>query len=857
MNKKTLTELDFFRIRDTIAGYCVSDEGTASLKEKEPGSNRTAIAQLKLLGTEWMTYLQSSRAPALSHWAEIAPLFPVMKTEGATLSRQQLFDLGSFCTTVKNTVNALKTSAQELETAHLSALAQTIEQLDAPEREIFRILDKDGQLKDLPELRAIRRKISALRNEITSLIHKYTSDQSLSTVLESNVPAFRADRQVLAVHAGMKNRIPGIIHEVSQTGQTVYIEPEDVVRKNNDLVQEEFSLQQEIRKIFRELTARLRPFTGLFERALPVMLQLDTTCAAAKWGMENNGVYALSCDEKQESSEETAVSEPPLILQGRHPLLGSRAVPVDVRFRAGKRVLIITGPNTGGKTVTLKMIALFALMNQSGFPVPAAEGTRLPVFSNVFADIGDEQSLDQSLSTFSGHMKNIAEALSQADEKSLVLLDELGSGTDPQEGGAIAMAALDTLLEKKAFVLVTTHHGILKNYGYTHPACINASVEFNTDTLSPTYHLLMGVPGESHALEIAERSGLPPDVTKKARSYLTNEQADVSTLIKGLTAKHAELNALEQEFRSKEHQINERRRRVDLKDLRLRQKELELKKERSRDESRFVKESRSQLENLVRTLRESEITHEKAVEVKKFIAELTETEQTRAEQLETEEQTLHADETEIENKIAEQDRKSKKTGTKTPRKRLKNAQALALATPVVPAAGEQTAPQEFKEGAAVAAGPSRMQGVLLHQERKGLWSVQFGSIKMNFKEKDLLLVDTGKEEPLTPTVTIDLAGSDETESPGSLTIKSDSGGLPVYELRLLGMHYDEAIKILERQLDLCTLKNVHEFCIIHGKGTGVLQQGVQDYLSHYPGVKEYHFANPEDGGTGKTWVTMD
>ncbi len=298
------------------------------------------------------------------------------------------------------------------------------------------------------------------------------------------------------------------MHEVSASGQTLYIEPEEAVRKNNDLIQEEFHLQSEMRKIFTDLTAKIAPFAVELKEALLTMEQLDQTCATAKWARQYDCIYIDSCTE----------DEAPALINARHPLLGTEAVPVTMEFFKGKRVLIITGANTGGKTVAIKTFALLAMLNQSGFAVPCGEGSRLPVFNSIFADIGDEQSIDQSLSTFSAHIKNIAAACRHADSKSLVLLDELGSGTDPQEGSAISMAVLNELIERKAFVLVTTHQGVLKNFGYTNEFCTNASVDFDDTSLRPTYRLLMGIPGKSHALDIAKRSGLPTPLIKKTKA---------------------------------------------------------------------------------------------------------------------------------------------------------------------------------------------------------------------------------------------------------------------------------------------------------------------------------------------------
>ncbi|MDE5899347.1 MAG: endonuclease MutS2, partial [Treponemataceae bacterium] len=386
------------------------------------------------------------------------------------------------------------------------------------------------------------------------ILHSFTANPRFADVLESTVPVLRAGRQPLAVKSSRRSSIPGIIHELSQTGMTVYIEPEESVRCSNELVQAEFDYSQEVRKILAALSAELRPSAADLSAALSIMEGLDAALAAAAWGAARNAVFAADCAES---------GEPPALVQARHPLLGERAVPIDVAFPRGTRVLIVTGPNTGGKTVALKTIALFALLNQSGFPVPAAEGTRLPLFTDIFADIGDSQSIEQSLSTFGGHMKNIAAAVRGADGRSLVLLDELGSGTDPQEGSAVAMAVLDELIARKSFVLITTHHGALKNYGYTRPECANASVEFNQDTLRPTYRLLMGVPGESHALDIAEGSGLPGSIIAAARAYIATEQADVSALITGLSQKHRELDEQADALEKRRLDLDEQIRRTD------------------------------------------------------------------------------------------------------------------------------------------------------------------------------------------------------------------------------------------------------------------------------------------------------
>lgn len=890
MHKKTLEELAFYQIRDEAAGFCVSEESRFSFQHREPLTDAEEIETLKNYSREWLSILHGTRGNPLGAWEPIHSFLKLAQAEGSTLEQEQCFSLLLFALAAKKVSDTVKTASLSMEVNHLYLLTQKLPlpELAQAEFKISRILDKNGAVKDLPALRAIRTKIASLHAEIASALKKYTSDTTLSSVLESTVPAYRADRQVLAVRASHRNRIQGIVHEVSQSGQTLYIEPEEVVRKNNELVQEEFHLQAEIRKIFTELTSDIRELIPAFSDALKTMALLDTTLAAARWGIEKHCTYAALCE-----------TDAPLLLKARHPLLKEKAVPIDIHFMEGKRVLIITGPNTGGKTVTLKTFALFCMLNQAALPVPAAEGTRLPIFNAIFADIGDEQSIDQSLSTFSAHMKNIAAACRHADSHSLVLLDELGSGTDPQEGSAIAMAVLDTLIERKAFIMVTTHHGILKNYGYTNPLCVNASVDFDTDTLSPTYRLQMGVPGESHALDIARRSGLPSGIVDKAKSYLTNEQADVSSLIKGLTQKHAELAELEKAAAENQQILTDRMFKVEQKELRLRERDAELKKREQAEHSEFLTETRKMLENLVRELREGEITREKTLAVKKFIAELSDDIDAKEKERLREEERIAQDKSALEERIEKEravraengmlisKNSGKHASNKKTKRRLSNAEALKkIAAPSAimtgsngnteiraaaqgkdassvldseihaTAQGKATrSPSPFCAGADVLVTRTKMRGTLVREEKKGVWLVQIGSLRMTIKQKDLTVVAPAQEEK--PAIHYSVELSAERDEENAIFLKGGKSAKPVFELRLLGLREEEAIKLLERQLDLCSMQNFRTFSVIHGKGEGILQQAVQDYLAAYPGVKEFHFARPEDGGTGKTYVTLE
>lgn len=843
-------DFDFYRIREKVASLAVSEEGKFFLLSRESSSDIDKVSKLKSLGREWNNYLNSRFPSALKSWPPVKEIFSVLKVDGASLSHEQIFSLGLFCTYTDETCGCIKSASLELEIPELLKIAQSMPSLENARNKIFSVIDiSTGEIKDLPAIREIRKKIASLHREIESALKKYTSDSTLNSVLQNNVPALKADRELLAVRSDHRNSIKGIVHEVSSSGQTLYIEPEEIVRANNQLVQEEFNLQAELKKIFKELSDSLREYCSDFLLCHDSMLLLDSTCAAAKYQSEVHGVFAENYDTEKES---------PLILNARHPLLAEKAVPVTINFMFGKKVMIITGPNTGGKTVTLKTVALFSLMNQAGFPIPADEGTRLPFFNSIFADIGDEQSIDESLSTFSSRMKNIALALENADEKSLVLLDELGTGTDPLEGGAIAMAVLDSLLEKNSFVLVTTHHGVLKNYGYTNSKCVNASVEFNSESLRPTYKLLVGVSGESHAIDIALNSGLPQNVVEQAKSYISNQQADVSSLIKGLTEKHIELEELIKKQNEKQNELSLKELKIHSREIKMLQKEIEFNQIEHSQSSAFLQEMRSNLENLVRVLREGEITREKTLSVRKFISDTTKEIDEQEENIEEKKLLLEKEISNLqneENKILQngmrlsslKEKKSFSSKNKKLKSKLSNSEALKNASVLkIENSNEKKFEKEelLKEGAEVLAGNEKRKGVLVRKVKNEIWQVQFGSMKMNFPQNQIIPLEN---RIVDRSVSVVIERDSKTEN---------NNETPKFELRLLGMRSGEAIKSLEHQLDLCMINNFKKFSVIHGKGNGILQQAVSDYLNHCPSVKEFYFARPEEGGTGKTYVEL-
>ena len=800
MNEKTLKLLEFDIIRSRTAACALSEEAATKILSEDALKDNTQIRILKEYVAACLKRMYSGDEEKRESIPDISGILPKLDVEGLSLEIEEAYALAIFVErgeTLKNWIGRSSSLPGEMQNP-LGLITQEIPDCRIVASDVFKILDREGNLRDLPEFQAYRRRIQALSKDIESTGARYTSNDETRRMLQSMVPSQRDGRMVLAIKANFRGRIKGIVHEVSSTGQTLFIEPEEVVEKNNELLIEKRRLDAEIRRVLRELTVRI---AGKYEDLKTFhqnIIFLETIRARSRYGFETRGVFAKE-------------AEAICLKKARHPLLGSKAIPLDFNLEEDKRTVIITGPNTGGKTVALKTAGLLAMMNQFGLPLPVEEGTTLTFFDGVYADIGDEQSISQSLSTFSSHMTNIADILSLAGKNSLVLLDELGSGTDPQEGSAIAMALMDHLIESQTRLIITTHHGILKNYGYTRQGADNASMEFDGKTLAPTFRIVMGVPGESRALDIAERNGLPKEIVDKARNYLAEEQADISALIDGLRKKHRELDAAKDAGRIEEEKLREKRRKTDLKELSLRQKELQLKTQSAGNLRRLLEESRKQLENLVRELKEGEINREKTLKVKEFLSDLEDSVKAQNDELEREEMDLRREQLGIE------------------------AEALY----------NNKSHKSLEAGMEVLAGESRSRGRILRQDKKGkkgkAWIVEIGSLKMSFSEEELF----------------PLANQKQVRVPAANWAADLTPAEPLrMELNLLGLRVEEALELLRKQIDAASLAGLQEFSVVHGKGDGILQKAVHEYLRAEKTVADYSFSRPELGGFGRTEVSL-
>ena len=773
MDKHTIELLEFKKIINELCEYCFSVQGTELILSQNILTEPEAIQNLlKLSGGFRYLFDCGEDFPDLD-FPDLQDSLKVLEKRGNILEARQLANIARYLTSASRFMRFIKKFS---ENDSLKEIAANVPELPGVIKEIFKIVEKDGEIREkhIPELKAIKSVINRLQKDVDKIVAGYLD--SNKNYWQAKQPSVKDGRVVLALKTNFKGRIKGVIHEVSSTGATSFIEPLDVVEKNNNIVKEQRRYHQEVLRILRELTAKTASFLDEIKSTVENISFLDSLYARADYGRKHK------CHPAEHSSNEI------LLKNARHPLLGNNAIPISLSMSESSRMLIITGPNTGGKTVTLKTAGLLGIMNQFGMEIPADEGSKLIIFDNFFADIGDEQSIEQSLSTFSSHIINLSRIINNSTEKSLILLDELGAGTDPEEGVAIAMALLDHFIVKRSFTLITTHHGILKNYGYTRKGVENASMEFNNKTLTPTYRILLGVPGESHAIDVARHQGIPEEIVQKAFSYLNYERNDISVLIKRLSEKHRELLNVEKSHKIKENKLNELRRETDLKELRLKQKELLLREHGLKDIKDFLKSSRKELEGLVKEIREGELSKEKTIKVKDFISKMEE------------------DVKNEENKL-EYIESSKEF--------------------------------EFKVGMAVIHKNTGKQGIIIRRGKKKSWVVETDTLKISVNEIEL--------KP---------AGNKKNKSEKVEIISSEIRGNAVYELHVRGMRFEEAMTLVKKQIDNAVINGLWEFSIVHGKGEGILCQGIRKYLQESDMIADYCFARPEDGGYGKTIVRL-
>ncbi len=812
MNEHTIRLLQFDRIREELCSYAFTENARDAIRNQGFFADLAELqANLSLAVSYRRCLVRIDELPGLT-FPEIRTFLPRLEKEGTVLESTELRALSRY---VASALQLKRVIIDTNDDPVLESLAAGMPDLRAICGKIDRLIDDQGELKEkeIPELRAVKGRVRAVQEDIRSLSGSYLSRNDYQGYWNSDLATVKDGRTVLPLKAQFKGRIHGIVHEVSTTGATLFIEPVELVEKNNDLVELDAKYRQEVLRIVRELTREVfRSFDEL-SLLVHVLTRLDTLHARARYAHIHScfpagqtgrartadGEPSTADGEPSTADGESPTDETGMVLMGaRHPLLGKKAVPIDVIMDSESRILIITGPNTGGKTVSLKTVGLLAMMNQFAMEIPAGDGSKLPIYDDVWADIGDEQSIEQSLSTFSGHMQNISRILRSATPGSLILLDELGSGTDPEEGSALAMSFLDRLLQMNVHALITTHHSILKNYGYTRPGVRNASMEFDGENLQPTYRIVLGVPGSSHAIDIARRSGIPRSVVDAARRYLHDEQTDAAGLIRRLTHKEQDIHRRHRILDQELSEVEKQRLALARKEEEITARELELRKGAVSDLDRFVSDTRKRLERLVKELREEQLDREKTRSVKAFLDELS--------------RTVDAESTAVA---------KKQRGRR------------------------DELPVKLAPGVEVLIDDQGKRGTVVRKGRGDTWVVAVGAMKRSMHAYEL--------RAATPS---DSGSGPRMDRPSVDVSMVSAGEAAVFELDVRGMRLEEALSAVEHQLDRALIQGISRFGIIHGKGEGVLQNGIHRYLRESPAVDEFHFARPEEGGFGKTEVQL-
>lgn len=782
MHQKALKTLEFTKIKEQLVAYATSAIGKEKALQLAPSTNFDEVVKWQEETDESAKVLRLKGNVPLGGIFDIRPQAKRAQV-GGTLSPMELMEIAS---TIRagRVLNRFfdELAEQEIETELLTVYIESLHPLIDLQQEITYAIGEHGEVLDSASdhLRILRNQLRTNESRVREKLESMIRSSNASKMLSDAIVTIRNDRFVIPVKQEYRNHYGGIVHDQSSSGQTLFIEPQVIMQLNNVLQETRVKEQQEIDRILTELSVQVSAYTPELFHNVSVLAQLDFMFAKARYAKTMNGSKPIL-------NQEGRVK----LFKAKHPLIPADTVVANDIFLGDTfTTIVITGPNTGGKTVTLKTIGLCTLMAQAGLQIPVLDGSEVAVFSNVYADIGDEQSIEQSLSTFSSHMVNIVEILEKVDHDSLVLFDELGAGTDPQEGAALAISILDEVYSRGARVIATTHYPELKAYGYDREGVMNASVEFDVESLRPTYKLLIGIPGRSNAFEISKRLGLADSVINHARSHIGEDTNKVEMMIASLEESRRLAEEEEQEAADYLKQSEKLHRELQQQIVEYYHERDSLIAKASDEATTIIEQAKKEAEAIIHDLRK--LRTEKQADVKEH--ELIEAKQ-----------RLDA-------------------ATPAPKKATK---VSTTSQKRVWSSGDEVKVTSFGQ-----------KGYLLEKASSNEWHVQMGIMKMKVKEDDLEFIKSAQKEKETKPLT---------------TIRGKDFHVSL-ELDLRGERYDSALARVDKYIDDALLASYPRVSIIHGKGTGALRQGVQDYLKNHRSVKRIRFGEAGEGGTGVTVV---
>ena len=784
MNSKIEKVLEFSKIRTQLAEYATSEKGKQMIKELPIEVDAKAIQHKIEETTDGVELLRLKQGIPIPRLKDISFALKRLELE-AGLNGRELSDILRVLTTTHEVERFFeKVEEEEIALKRVPRLVEKLESIPEVTSELEASIREDGYVLDSasPTLHGVRVGIQKTEQDIRRQMDQYLTGKN-SQYLSDTIITIRNDRYVLPVKAEYKSVFGGTVHDQSSTGQTLFMEPQAVVNLNNKLREYQIQEKREVERILWELSQKLMPYTNSLHQNHYVLARLDVVNAKALYAHELRATEPIIDANKYVA-----------LWQAWHPLLErEKAVANDIILGEEYQAIVITGPNTGGKTILLKTVGVIQLMAQMGLYIPAGENSRVGVFTEIVADIGDEQSIEQNLSTFSSHMSNIVSILKQINDKSLLLIDEIGSGTDPQEGSSLAIAILDYIASKQSYVIASTHYPELKAYGYDRPKTINASMEFDGDTLQPTYQLLLGVPGRSNAFDISKRLGLPSIIIDQARGLLSEEDQDLNAMI----------SDLEQKRRRAQRDADKMRHQLELSTQLLEDLQRETEQFQA-NKARLLEEAKERANTLIEQSQD---------DADKILSEIREL------QLRSKQST-----------VKEHEMIEKKTALKD----LKHEQALKKNKVL----RKEKAKKALQVGQSVEVLSFGQRGTLVEKVNDKEWVVQMGIIKMKIAVEDL--------SPI----------AEAQEAKQQVIVKSARASHVSSELDLRGKRYEEAMKDLELYLDAAILANYPRVTIIHGRGTGTIQQGVHKVLRSHRSVASFEFAPMNTGGNGATIVTF-
>ena len=836
--ERSLRVLEWPKVQEDLLGCCQWAGGAEVLESFGPLADAEDVAERQAVVKEALRLESEGKSRHLGGMSDPRPWLQAA-LKGKTLACDQLLDVELLCSVSKDVYVSMK---ERNDLPRMKDLVETVVPHPRLEQRLRRSISRDGKITDdaSTALRRLRAAVREAESKLQSSLQSLLRHPELSRTYQEPIITQRDGRFVIPVKAEYKGRFPGLVIDQSASGSTLFMEPYIAVNQGNDLRQKKLAEERECHRILVELSAMVSEHAGPLLRASEALGRFDAYLALARYSFKIGGELPL-----------VDVDGALDMRMARHPLLGEDCVPISLELKNGIQTLVITGPNTGGKTVALKTTGLLCLMASSGFPVPVKPGSTFPLISDVWADIGDEQSLSQSLSTFSGHLVHIMEILKSAGNRSLVLLDELGAGTDPTEGGALGIALLSELHRRGCRTIVSTHLSQLKVFAKQTDGFENAAVEFNTETLRPTYRLLMGIPGRSNALSIAAHLGLPDEILRDARSYLGGGYQGVEELLDDLEAEREAVRKAENRLKREKEKLRKARRKIQEERDALREsKEAEVAAAREEGE-RILEETRARSRRLMKEFKQGlEAVGSERKEALLAARRLAQEWAHRVRGEEIDFSTTHASEEEIKfDSLGDRARAI----ARTMEMGLEEGESELPEPPPKPAAKKKAEPKaddapETIKGPDILEPETRVyiprfgqEGEVLSQKGQRV-DVKMGTLKMTFTRDELDVLSRPKKKPEPAPVR-------------EMRPDADTANFKV-TLDVRGQTVDEACLEVDRFIDRACLAKVERVELLHGKGTGALRVGIQQHLKRHRQVVEFRDGDPYEGGWGVTVVNV-